>query len=293
MIVKEYVNADLFLEEYEAVLLENEAAAQLLLYFAHQSLRGSGTDKEQFGVVMEDTKIILMYVIIRGVDLIIYVTDTGEEEEAAVVLADYLSNSYVMIGSLNARQTLCLSFIKQYKKNKTVSFVPKLGMDIMELRQVNEIKPVGGLQRLATLEDRKQVADWIIEFQIETLMDEADYEAALLRASRLIEENQLFLYEDEEHQVVSMAAATRRLVHGMGIMYVFTPEEFRGKGYAAANIYYLSKALLEQGFEFCTLYVDKKNPLSNRAYEKVGYRVVDDVYEYKILPVEETIQFNE
>jgi GNAT superfamily N-acetyltransferase len=289
MIVKEYGNADIFLKEYEVILLEKEAAAQLLLYFAHQSLTGSGTGKELFGVVMEETRIILMFVIIRGVDLIIYVAASEKEEEATVALADYLGNSHIIIGGLNARHTLCQSFIKQYKKYRKVNFIQKVGTDIMELRQVNDIKPVAGSQRLAVIEDVKLVADWMIQFQIEALMDEADYEAALLRATQLINRKELYLYEDEEHRAVSMAAATRRLIHGMGITYVFTPEEYRGKGYAAANIYYLSKTLLEQGFDFCTLYVDKKNPLSNRAYEKVGYKVIEDNYEYKIIPLEESL----
>jgi GNAT superfamily N-acetyltransferase len=286
MIVKEYGNADLFLNEYESTLLEREAAAQLLLYFAHQCLSDQDTGKELFGVVMEETKIVLLFGIIHGVDLIIYTAAKESEEEAAVALADYLGNSHIVIGGLNARQTLCHSFIEQYKIYLKGTFIQKLGTDIMELRQVNEIKPVIGTQRLAVQEDSKLVADWMIQFQIEALIDEADYEAALQRAGQLINRRELYLYEDEEHQTVSMAAATRRLVNGMGITYVFTPEEHRGKGYAAANIYYLSKALLDQGYQFCTLYVDKKNPLSTRAYEKVGYKVIEDNYEYKIIPLE-------
>jgi predicted GNAT family acetyltransferase len=35
--------------------------------------------------------------------------------------------------------------------------------------------------------------------------------------------------------------------------------------------------------------VDKKNPLSNRAYEKVGYKVIEDNFEYKIIPLEERV----
>ncbi len=287
MIIKEYSNADVFLKEYEAILLKREAVAQLLLYFAHQSLTGLGTGKELFGVVMEEAQIVLIFGMIRGIDLILYVATSDKEEEAAGALADYLGNSHIIIGSLNAKQTLCQSFMTQYKKYFNVSFIQKVGMDIMELRQVNDIRAAAGSQRLAETEDAKLVADWMIQFQIEELMDEADYEASLLSATQLISRKELYLYEDEEERPVSMAAATRRLVHGMGITHVFTPEEYRGKGYAAANLYYLSKALLEQGFEFCCLYVDKKNPLTIRAYEKIGYRVIEDNYEYMIMPSEE------
>jgi RimJ/RimL family protein N-acetyltransferase len=286
MIVKEYGNAELFLKEHEITLLENEAASQLLLYFARQSMHAPGAEKELYGVVIEETKITLLFGIIHNVDLFIYSVDTEREDAAAIALADYLGNSHVVLGGLNARNPLCHSFIDQFKKYQKGTFIQKLGTDIMELRQVNDIKPVDGKQRLAIADDKKLIADWMIQFQIEALIAEADYEASLQRAAQLIEQKEMYLYEDEEHQAVSMAAASRRLVHGIGITYVFTPQEHRGKGYAAANIYYLSKTLLEQGYEFCTLFIDKNNPLSNRAYEKVGYKVIGESFEYNIIPLE-------
>ncbi|HWT76841.1 MAG TPA: GNAT family N-acetyltransferase, partial [Mobilitalea sp.] len=75
----------------------------------------------------------------------------------------------------------------------------------------------------------------------------------------------------------------RQLIHGIAINYVYTPEEFRGKGYAAANIYYMCKNYLENGNDFCSLFVDKKNPLSARSYEKIGFQFLEDNYEYAIL----------
>jgi predicted GNAT family acetyltransferase len=126
----------------------------------------------------------------------------------------------------------------------------------------------------------------MIRYQIEAAISEMDYEDALNKATSLVEEKQIYVFENPENKIVSMAAAFRKLVRGIAISYIYTPEEFRGNGYAAANIYYLSKQLLEQGNEFCTLFVDKKNPLSGRAYEKVGYHIVDESYEYKVVPVE-------
>ncbi len=288
MIVKEFDSADLFLTEYEAVLLEREAAAQLLFSFARQGRSDYASGKNMFGVV-EENKAILLYGLNQGVDLIVYTADKEVEEAAARVLADYLGNSHIMISTLNARPTFCQSFLEQYKIYLKGTFIRKLESEIMELRQLNEIMPAAGSQRLAMDEDIKLVADWMIQYQIEALMDEADYEDAVQRATWLIEHKELYLYEDEENCIVSMAAATRALVHGVAITYVFTPEEYRGIGYAAANVYYLCKALLEQGYEFCTLYVDKKNPLSQRAYEKVGFKVIEDNYEYNIIQSKEAL----
>ncbi len=286
MIIKEYGNADLFLNEYETELLEMEVSSQLLLCAASQSQNSLADMKELFGAVLDEDKVLLLFAIPNNLELLLYSCDVQTELKAAAALADYLGEKSTILSGLNAKQSLCQSFIDHYKKYHKGTIIQKLGTDIMELRKLNDVKPVIGLQRLATMEDVKLVADWIIQFQIDAMIDEADYEATVLKASQMIARGQVYLYENENNQVVSMAAATRKLVHGMGITYIFTPPEHRGQGYAAANIYYLSKQLLEQGYEFCTLFVDKLNPLTNRAYEKLGYNVIEDNYEYKIIPLE-------
>jgi predicted GNAT family acetyltransferase len=286
MLVKEYENARTFLADYESILLEKEAISQLILYNANQKLNVLESEKGLFGAVLEEEETYLLFCNIAPHNLVIHVVMQDDIAQTSMALADFLGNSHITINGINARHDVCQSFMEQYKKHFHCSFVEKLGMDIMEIRKVNDIKPVEGNQRLALPEEAKLIAGWIIQFQIEALTSEMDYEAALNKAMKLINDNNVYLYENSDHEVVTMAVASRKLVHGMAITYVFTPEEYRGKGYAAANMYHLSKELLEQGFEFCTLFVDKKNPLSNRAYEKVGYKFLENNYEYLIIPAE-------
>jgi predicted GNAT family acetyltransferase len=63
---------------------------------------------------------------------------------------------------------------------------------------------------------------------------------------------------------------------GVRISYVFTPQEFRGRGYASALVAQLSQKMLDSGKRFCFLYTDVANPTSNRIYHKIGYRPVCD-----------------
>lgn len=285
MVVKEYENAQAYLNDYEADLLEHEAVSQLILYNAYQNKSAPASEKCMFGVILDDDKPLLHYCNVAPHNMAIYAGNIGKDMigPASALLADYMVGNHIPFAGLNAKQEICLAFIEQYKKSVNCTFVEKLGMDIMELREVNEIKPVEGKHRLASPEEVKLVTDWMISFQLEALANEINYENALEKATKLIEENKLHVYEDAEQKIVTMAAATRKLVHGIGIHYIYTPEEYRGKGYAAANIYYMSKELLEQGNEFCSLFVDRKNPISTRAYEKVGYHILEDNYEYKLL----------
>ncbi len=289
MIVKECDSSAAFLKEYETIIQEREAVNQVLLSFAYQNLSVPGAKKSLFGAVAENDEPYLLFCNIPGYNLILYPVQHEKSGEAAAALADYLGSSRIIVSGVSAGFELCQSFMEQYKKYINCNFVQKQAVDIMEIRKVNDIKPAEGTRRQALPEEAMLVTDWMLQFQIEAEIHELDYEAALQRAKQLISEGKIHLFENEENKVVSMAVAGGRLPHGMAITYVFTPEEYRGKGYAAANMYYLSKTLLEEGYEYCTLSVDKKNPLSNRAYEKVGYQFVEENYEYWVIPTESTV----
>lgn len=286
MVVQEYYSAEVFLERFETVMLEREAVSQLLLNSAYQNRYNKLDGAGGFGAVLEEEQAVLLFCNLLPSSLTVYIAKQESATSAAAQLGDYFRDNNIAINGIIARHDICQNFLEQYKKNTDKTFTEMLGMDIMEIRNVNDITPVEGNQRLAKEQESKLLTDWMIEFQIEALACELDYEAALKKIMKYVDNQSIYLFENDEHIVVTMAVIARKLPHGTAIAYVYTPEEYRGKGYAAANIYYLSKKLLEQGDEFCTLYVDKKNPLSNRAYEKVGYKILEDSYEYRLLPVE-------
>ena len=286
MVVWVYNNAEEYLLHYESVLLENEAVSQLVLYNAYQCKNNPDLCDILFGVVTDDDQVVLHFSNIPNSNMAVYVQDYGKDiREAAMVLAAYMADNRINFEGISAKYEVCETFIDEYRKRVKCTFAERLATDIMVIRQVNEIKPAEGYTRLAFPHEVKMLTDWMIQFQIEALAKEIDYESALVRISKMIYDNRLYVFEDNKGTVVSMAAASRKLIHGIAINYVYTPEEYRGLGYAATNIYNISKKYLDEGYDFCTLFVDKKNMISRRAYEKVGYQTVDDLYEYKLLQV--------
>ncbi len=285
MLVKEYENARDYLKDQEENLLKHEAVSQLVLFEAYLNQGVEQKERGLFGIVMEEGAPLLHFCNVMPHNMAVYAQGTGKDVigPAASLLADYMASNHIPFHGINAKLELCLPFMDQYKKSVNCTFLEKVSSDIMEVRELNDIKPVEGKHRLAEPEEVKLVTDWMINYQIEALASEINYEKALNKATRFIQENKLYIYEDTEAMPVSMAVASRQLKNGVAINYVYTPEECRGKGYAAANIYYMSKELLEQGNQFCTLFVDRKNPISTRAYEKVGYRILEDNYEYLLL----------
>ena len=97
-------------------------------------------------------------------------------------------------------------------------------------------------------------------------------------AERLIGRGQLYLWIDGGHPR-SMAAATRDTGTGCSINTVYTPPQYRRRGYATAAVAALSLMLLEGGRRFCCLYTDISNPTSNSVYARIGYVPIRDYME--------------
>jgi predicted GNAT family acetyltransferase len=148
-----------------------------------------------------------------------------------------------------------------------------------ELTEVIPPAPCPGKFRIATHEDISLIAEWVYEFQVEAL-GRLEAEDPLAFTKTRIGDGDVFIWEDNG-QVVSMCAKLRPTRHSIAIAQVYTPPELRGKGYAANCVASLSQYLLDSGYKFCTLNTDLANPISNRIYQKMGYRPVCDLNEFR------------
>ena len=83
-------------------------------------------------------------------------------------------------------------------------------------------------------------------------------------------------------KIVSIAMKTRETPHGQFISRVYTPAEERGRGYATSCVAALSRLVLREGNEYCGLFTDLDNPISNHIYKKMGYEPVCDFTLYRL-----------
>ena len=82
---------------------------------------------------------------------------------------------------------------------------------------------------------------------------------------------------------VSMAGYAGPTPNGIRIGAVYTPSEYRKKGYGSAVTAGVSQLLLDQGYKFCFLFTDLNNPTSNHIYQQIGYKPVCDFDRYDFL----------
>ncbi|WP_227980301.1 GNAT family N-acetyltransferase [Nocardia spumae] len=88
----------------------------------------------------------------------------------------------------------------------------------------------------------------------------------------------LWLWEDGARPV-AIAGHQIRSFGWTRIAPVYTPPEFRRRGYASALTARVSKMLRDNGSQVC-LCTDIGNPTSNKIYQDIGYRPVCDFLQY-------------
>ena len=85
----------------------------------------------------------------------------------------------------------------------------------------------------------------------------------------------------EDGEPVSFAGYGSPTPNGIRVGPVYTPPELRGRGYASALVGELTARLLTGGRRLCFLFTDLANPTSNSIYQRVGYRPVADVTDWR------------
>lgn len=147
---------------------------------------------------------------------------------------------------------------------------------IYECREVVPPTDVPGECRLARREDRETIVRWMQAFAGEALNAAVSREAAATEADTRRVSGSLYVWE-VDGEVVSTAAAVAPTPHGIRVSGVYTPPTERAHGYASALTAAVTQRQLDAGRALVFLYADLANPVSNRIYQRIGYRAVADV----------------
>ena len=145
------------------------------------------------------------------------------------------------------------------------------------LFRCDEVVPPAGVPgwgRRATAADHDLLASWRAPFLVEVfgrVPPGTDLAAWPVQAVR----GGAWLWEDAAGEVVSQAAARTSLAGAVRIGGVYSPPEHRGRGFASAVTAALTGETLARG-EVPVLFTDLANPTSNRIYQAIGYRAVED-----------------
>ncbi|MFD1036956.1 GNAT family N-acetyltransferase [Virgibacillus byunsanensis] len=267
-----------YTDRVEELLLKNEACNNLMLGILDRLVDGEQAYKGGYylGLVVKDEKAVYAFMQTPPNNWIFADVD-GLDSKIMEGVAEFLYKSNLEVPGVLGPNRMVEIFINKWNQVARL----KMRQLIYQVDQVNELPTVDGYLAHATDEDHSLVKKWLIQFGIEANEHISETHADQT-AGVFIENQSLYLWMAND-MPVSMVNRSRKTKNGVAINAVFTPDEYKGNGYATTAVAKLTENLLDEGFQFCSLYTDIANPTSNSIYKKIGYYVVGSsvVYEFK------------
>ena len=158
-----------------------------------------------------------------------------------------------------------------------IEFAGHVPQRILKIEAPPRPPPVAGHARAVTSGDAPLYADWRMAFAAEATPHDPPPKREAMEQAAARGENFLWIVDGVP---VSTAAIVRRTRRGAAINGVYTPPAQRNRGYAGAVTAALVERIRAGGKSFACLYVDQRNPASNRCYEKIGFKPVCDAWHY-------------
>ncbi len=277
-------NAEDFYQRVESFLVAHEAEHCLILGLCSTLIRQPGYYQNPYLALVEEGETVLAAALMTPPhNLTLSLT---QHSEVFRLFADDLYTDFKTLPGVSGAPEICRGFAEEWQKISGQTSRLSMEERVYRLDKVNPVTGVAGHFRRATEADRALLMKWIIAFEKEAfgsvVTDEANREKTV-NAMLTSPIRGAYFWEDGEQ--VSFSAYGNPTPHGVRIGPVYTPPEYRGRGYASACVAALSQYLLDSGRKFVTLFTDLANPTSNHIYQAVGYNpVIDfDVLEFEPL----------
>ena len=237
----------------------------------------NGTNDGWLMAKVEDNKNTELIMLLRRPwSLLLYSPTNNCSDELYKFAAEEVCKLDKNIPGINAEKEIANKFAKYYCENAEKDFKLRTPMRILVIK---ELTPFNLKQdvifRNAVQSDKDILIKFIRDFHTEALQEEWPYEKAEEYFNNHI--NSGYYVLEHNGKIVSQVIAARKMSKGIGISGVYTPREERGKGYAFNVVYRATKNQFDKGAEYCVLFTDDKNPISNHVYEKIGYKRMVDV----------------
>ncbi|MBD2499697.1 GNAT family N-acetyltransferase [Anabaena azotica] len=275
MQVHRFTDANQFYQRVKDYLLHQEALHNLLLGMCNELMQNSGNSEElpYLATVEQEDNIVVVAMKKPSGNLVLSPT---HDIIAIDLLTEDLYLSFPSLPGVIAPTSESDKFVLAWHLLTNQAYKLKLALRAFQLEKVQQIPSTTGYLRQAVPEDKELLVSWGQAFALEAL-GETMLDAELW-AERILRKRKAYLWQDEV--AVSIACGGKSTPNGARINTVYTPPEYRRRGYASASVAALSQSLLNQGNQFCFLFTDLANPTSNHIYQDIGYQPVGDWHQY-------------
>jgi predicted GNAT family acetyltransferase len=278
MKLQRFEDARQFYDRVKDYLLIHEAMHNVQLALCHALIHNPERfdEKPYLATTEADGDIIAVVMKTKSRNLLL---SKIQDFAAIEAIAQNLYLTQNLLPGVNGPTAEAKAFAENWHSLTGQSYQLKMALGVFQLEQVQTISQANGHLRQATQSDREILIRWFEAFVLEALdTPPTNTERAV---DNHLQRGTAYIWEDIIP--VSMACHTGVTPNGAGVSMVYTPPEYRHKGYASACVAALSQILLQQGYKYCFLFTDLANPTSNHIYQAIGYRSVGDLHDYCFL----------
>lgn len=163
-----------------------------------------------------------------------------------------------------------MAYAKAYGDIAGKSYTLTEELVLYSLDAVNPVYEPAGIFRVVCEKDMSFLPYWCADFAPTVGLGDYVLDNGIKIAGRFIENGVGYVWE-VDGAAVSHAAGTRVVGRYSILGQVYTPPFYQGRGYSTACVANVARVLLEKQ-RTPALYADARYPVSNRVYEKVGFK---------------------
>ncbi len=280
---RRFDDVNLFYDHVSAFLTAHEAEHNLLLGIIRGLQIGEYIEYPPYLACVENNGQIVA-VIVRTPPHNILLSLMDDPQAIIPLVVEDLRHEYPSLVGVSGARLDARIFAEAWESATGQPFRLSSKQRIYKLEQVTFPPNVAGKMRWAEESEFEMLVNWYVGFITDAGLTITTQERAKFIVRRFLDsdptERRLAIWE-VDGQAVSMAGHMGATPNGMRVGAVYTPPEFRRKGYAGACVAHLSQHILNMGKQFGFLFTDLENPTSNHIYQEIGYRPISDVDEYR------------
>ncbi len=288
MHVKRYADANAFRQDALPFLSVHEAENNLILGLSAQIDNRPINDIPPYFVTIwqgDTLALVAMRTPPRSVLLSLPAQNVDVPGALKALAADVHALYGDDIPGANGEKQLVHQFGQAWQAHTNIPYQVDMPQRIYKLTTLT-VPDVPGKLRRVTQDDRALLIKWHNAFYAEAIGKiSAREDMEKIVDTLLVPEphREIYLWV-VEGQPVSMAGFGGPTPHGMRVGPVYTPPEYRRRGYGGAVTAGVTALILAGGRTFAFLYTDLGNPTSNKIYQDIGYRPVMDADSIVFVP---------
>ena len=265
--IRSFQRARDFLDRAEAMLYEEEDRNATMIATANMIASGSDVFRGPFWyaiVAGGESKCLACMMHSKPDGLLMTEMPEGAGDVLYEAVNQWIGPPGRVVGSKDQAESLA----RRWENDFNVRIKRKDDWEILRMDSLTEPKKKNtGTLRVGREEEKEEIARWGQLYSKERPAFISIEEFFLKKLGR----KELFVLDDDGAR--SVATVSARTKHGIRISAVFTPPEFRGRGYADSIVRQLCMHLMDSGFEFITL-TTREGETVKRLYQGLGFRVV-------------------